>query len=81
MQAKPVQKKRVVNHKMGRPRRGKNVSVYRLQVRVEDVELTIFETAAAQCGVSHVSTWLREIGLQAAAELKRSGKRRIIITS
>jgi len=47
---------------------------------MEPAEVTVIQEAAAQCGQEHAGTWVRELALEAAAVLKRSGKRAIVIT-
>jgi len=55
-------------------------SVYRLQIRMETAERAVIEQAAAQCGQEHASSWVRDLALEAAAVLKRSGKRTVVIS-
>jgi hypothetical protein len=80
MQGKSAPRKRSRKGVGGRPPRGAKASEYRFQIRMEPAEVTVIQEAAAQCGQEHAGTWVRELALEAAAVLKRSGKRAIVIT-
>ena len=51
-----------------------------MQILIETVEAALIDAAAAQCGQDHPSAWLRALGLEAAAVLRRTGKRTVVIS-
>ena len=78
---RPVHSSGATESGPGRPPRGKTASEYRMQVRlVLPEELREIKEAAAICGQEHASTWVRDLALQAAAEVRRSGKGNVVIT-